>query len=420
MVDKLLNLLFFYPLTLVSRTSTHSFWNVYCFISCTIHQYQGTSPCTTMKQFLPAACILFFLPLTGSAQNLVANGSFEDANLCTEFHKYCAPEAWVATSGEANYYYGDKKAYDGFHYIGLTAGSLTQKGARNFIRTRLLCGLRKGHQYHIEFYVCASYKVLDSIGVYFSSQDYLYNQKSFRDIQPVYWYTRGNATADPRVWQKVHFVYTATGEEAFLVIGLYKRTDYTGITKPDSQDEYLLWLDKVSVLPADANEKICADATRQQSELYGDDDRHHLLQKRLSYYIQHPPAPRPKLALTRVPAVQHIDTLIIPDIYFVSASADLSQKSYVLLDSFAIKLTGQMDSIIVNGHTDSIGNLEYNKELSLTRAVSVKQYLMSKLPAIGVSYIARGYAYLQPVATNRTASGRKKNRRVEIYVYRKD
>jgi outer membrane protein OmpA-like peptidoglycan-associated protein len=79
-----------------------------------------------------------------------------------------------------------------------------------------------------------------------------------------------------------------------------------------------------------------------------------------------------------------------------------------------------MDSIIVNGHTDSIGNLDYNKELSLNRAVSVKQYLMSRLPTSGVNFIARGYAYLKPIASNRSASGRKKNRRVEILVYRKE
>jgi outer membrane protein OmpA-like peptidoglycan-associated protein len=79
-----------------------------------------------------------------------------------------------------------------------------------------------------------------------------------------------------------------------------------------------------------------------------------------------------------------------------------------------------MDSVVVNGHTDSIGNLDYNKELSLNRAVSVKQYLMTKMPSLGVNYIARGYAYLKPIASNRTNSGRKKNRRVEIFVYRKE
>jgi outer membrane protein OmpA-like peptidoglycan-associated protein len=79
-----------------------------------------------------------------------------------------------------------------------------------------------------------------------------------------------------------------------------------------------------------------------------------------------------------------------------------------------------MDSVVVKGHTDSIGNLDFNKELSLNRAVSVKQYLMTQLPSLGVPFIARGYAYLQPIASNKTQSGRKKNRRVEIFVYRRE
>ena len=79
-----------------------------------------------------------------------------------------------------------------------------------------------------------------------------------------------------------------------------------------------------------------------------------------------------------------------------------------------------MDSVVVNGHTDSIGNLQYNQELSQNRAVSVKQYLMTKLPSLGVPFIAKGYAYTQPIASNKTSSGRKKNRRVEIFVYRRE
>jgi outer membrane protein OmpA-like peptidoglycan-associated protein len=79
-----------------------------------------------------------------------------------------------------------------------------------------------------------------------------------------------------------------------------------------------------------------------------------------------------------------------------------------------------MDSVVVNGHTDSVGNFDYNKELSQNRAVAVKQYLMSRVPSLGVSFIARGYAYLMPIASNRSSSGRKKNRRVEIFVYRRD
>jgi outer membrane protein OmpA-like peptidoglycan-associated protein len=376
-----------------------------------------------IRQFVPLLSVVLFTGNSAHSQNLIANGSFEDANLCTEFHKYCAPEAWVATSGQANYYFGDASiAYDGYHYVGLTAGSVNKRGVRNFIRTQLLCGLRKGNQYAVEFYVSATNKVLDSIGVYFSPEDFLYERRSFRDIQPAFWYVRGGtAAAQPfNKWQKVRFAYTATGSEAFITIGMFKRSDYTGSIKPDFQDEYFFLLDKISVTPVDANEKICAESEREKWNVYKADERHNLLDKKISNYLKNPPVPRPKLTTTRMPMVQHIDTLIIPDIYFVTASFELSKKSYDLLDSFARKLTGPMDSVVVKGHTDSIGNLDYNKELSQSRAVSVKQYLMTKAASLGVNFIARGYAYLQPIASNRTSSGRKKNRRVEIFVYRRE
>ena len=376
-----------------------------------------------LSQFVPILSVLLLAGMNGRSQNLIANGSFEDANLCTEFHKYCAPEAWIATSHEANYYYSDMKiAYDGYRYVGLTAGSVNKKGVRNFIRTQLLCGLRKGSQYNVDFYVSATNKVLDSIGIYFSPEDFLYEQRNYRDIQPAYWYVRsGAALSQPsNKWQNVHYVYTATGKEAYLTIGLFKRTDYTGSLRPDFQDEYLFLLDKVSLTPVNPNEKICGEAEQERGKIYAEDDRHERLDKTISNHLKNPPVPRPKLGLTRTPYVQHIDTLIIPDIYFVSASYELSKKSFDLLDGFAHKITGVMDSVVVNGHTDSIGNLQYNQELSQNRAVSVKQYLMTKLPSLGVPFMARGYAFLQPIASNKTSSGRKKNRRVEIFVYRKE
>ncbi len=70
-----------------------------------------------------------------------------------------------------------------------------------------------------------------------------------------------------------------------------------------------------------------------------------------------------------------------------------------------------MDSVVVKGHTHSIGNQQYNQELSQNRAVSVKQYLMTKLPSLGVPFMARGYAFSQPIASNKTSSGRKEEQK---------
>ena len=69
----------------------------------------------------------------------------------------------------------------------------------------------------------------------------------------------------------------------------------------------------------------------------------------------------------------------------------------------------------VEGHTDSIGSDEYNQTLSEKRADSVRDYLVSN----GVSnekVIARGLGKTDPVADNKTAAGRKLNRRVEMIV----
>ena len=71
--------------------------------------------------------------------------------------------------------------------------------------------------------------------------------------------------------------------------------------------------------------------------------------------------------------------------------------------------------IEVGGHTDSRGSEAYNRDLSLRRAQSVKDYLVSC--GIRPSLISvRGYGYSQPVATNMTAEGRQLNRRIEIRV----
>ncbi|MEP7236941.1 MAG: OmpA family protein, partial [Ferruginibacter sp.] len=67
----------------------------------------------------------------------------------------------------------------------------------------------------------------------------------------------------------------------------------------------------------------------------------------------------------------------------------------------------------IDGHTDSQGGDDYNQKLSDERAASVKAYLMSKGIAEG-RLSSAGYGESKPVADNKTAAGRAKNRRVEM------
>jgi len=69
----------------------------------------------------------------------------------------------------------------------------------------------------------------------------------------------------------------------------------------------------------------------------------------------------------------------------------------------------------VIGHTDSVGPEEYNMGLSIRRATSVKDYMVSEGIDAGIIDVI-GKGELNPVADNATAAGRAQNRRVDINI----
>lgn len=87
-----------------------------------------------------------------------------------------------------------------------------------------------------------------------------------------------------------------------------------------------------------------------------------------------------------------------------------------VLDDMLGRLKGaDLTMITVSGHTDSIGSEAYNMGLGQRRADTVKDYLVSKgVPASKVT--TKSFGESQPVASNKTAEGRAKNRRAEVDV----
>jgi outer membrane protein OmpA-like peptidoglycan-associated protein len=361
-----------------------------------------------------------------SAQNLIPNGGFEEENICTEYKHNCAPEAWIANSLYANYYFRQVgKAEEGEHFVGLGAGASYGASVHNFIRTRLLCGLQPGHQYQLTFYVRSRQYILDSVGVYFSANDFLFEKRGFKELDPQLWATNAldSLYTNPSLWQKVRFMYTAKGDEGFITIGCFNRKEYKFTGQPDFNKDYYVYLDNVSLVPLDKHEQLCPQADSVKADIYGEDQRHEMLRRQIYVRTKNPPAviALPKTIERVPPPKQQIDTLIIPDIFFATASYQLSPKSYGLLDSFSLKMaTYTIDSVVVEGHTDSVGKLAYNEALSLNRSNSVKEYIAAKLPANKTLFVNRGFAYHKPIASNKTPAGRQQNRRVAIYVYRKE
>jgi outer membrane protein OmpA-like peptidoglycan-associated protein len=104
----------------------------------------------------------------------------------------------------------------------------------------------------------------------------------------------------------------------------------------------------------------------------------------------------------------------IGGVQFATGTADLSNAARESLARFAGIVASYPDiQFSVEGHTDNTGSVTTNEELSVRRALAVRDYLISQ--GIGVARIdARGFAATQPLADNATSEGRARNRRVEI------
>ena len=109
--------------------------------------------------------------------------------------------------------------------------------------------------------------------------------------------------------------------------------------------------------------------------------------------------------------------LVMPgNITFQTDSYNLRGDFYPVLNSVGTVLAKYHDTTLrVSGHTDNTGSKAYNQSLSEKRATSVADYLVTR-NVTRSRQLVQGVGYEQPIADNGTASGRARNRRVELYI----
>jgi outer membrane protein OmpA-like peptidoglycan-associated protein len=111
------------------------------------------------------------------------------------------------------------------------------------------------------------------------------------------------------------------------------------------------------------------------------------------------------------------ERVVLKGITFDFNSAVIRPSSYPVLDDaarvFKAKPTMRVE---IGGHTDSVGSDSYNMKLSNERANAVREYLIRYHDIDPNRLIAVGYGETQPIADNRTRSGRDTNRRIEFKV----
>ena len=342
-------------------------------------------------------------------QNLIANGSFEETNTCSESDAECSPEAWKTTSPLLLVYQGQSNKYAGF-----TVFNPSIQNTRQYLQIKLLCPLVKDKRYKFSFKLLPGKIQVESIGALFSDSIIFFNRDILINIKPTIDFQDQISKITKRKrndWNEFTIEYKAQGFEKYLIIGNFQsdpEQNRTFSEKPKDFTNYLYNIDDIELIPID-NIEICPDYDKVKEILYSLNGRHPLRRDNLFGDDV------PKDA-TVTEEKQIIDTIRLSNILFEFDSFEINAKGIQHLDSLSIVLNKKsIDFIKIHGHTDSIGNHDYNIRLSLNRANSVKDYLSTK-DLFEYIMETQGYGDKFPLDSNSLEDGRQKNRRVELII----
>lgn len=330
------------------------------------------------------------------AQNLVSNPSFEIANRMPEGKANSINRAkdWIAPKYNSDYYYkgtgrhcgtpknilGYQKPHSGNAY----AGICTRTKYLEYLETKLIVPLTKDKEYLIEFYISKAERSLGSVkefGVLFTKKNIWGIATRGIADKPQINFINPKGYKDKKNWTKLSTVYKAEGDETVLILGHFNYEP--------SDDKHRIfshyYIDDVSVTPIEKKEDSVASINTED-----------LIPKQFL----------PKLG----------ETTTLKNIFFKTNKSELLSESFIELDKLVHYLSDmKKTSIIISGHTDSIGNAEQNKKLSEERAKAVANYLTSKgIDEVRIKFI--GYGSTKPITTNDTEEDRQLNRRVEFII----
>lgn len=354
-------------------------------------------------------CLLLFtgllLHLSPRAQNLVINGSFEDANVCTEIHQYCSPSAWFYIKNHPQGYslYSPITPSDGSVMLKLFAVNITS-GKRTYWQTMLQCSLIKGKEYRISVDMTAEQKGpnLNDLGFYFT--DHFLYATTDTLMQPPRYLSMMDAKVKrlSNGWFRLQKKFIADSDYQFMVIGNFSPETNKEIgLKRKTPGNIAYFIDNLSIGTVGKNS--CNDNPKLVDSLYALHDRH-------SHGIE-----------TTVDTIQTemfsrtvtIDTLVLNNILFDFDKYNI--KNPELFDAYTSLFSDtSITKIEITGYADNAGSEDYNLQLSKQRVISVAKLLAAKF------FIAPSIMETVGKGISTKYGDRKLNRRVEIFIYRKN
>ena len=159
----------------------------------------------------------------------------------------------------------------------------------------------------------------------------------------------------------------------------------------------------------------------QKKSINFEDTEHQLLaniQTKVNQYIQNKELEN---QLSTSLSDEGLRIMINDSILFDSGSADVREKDVAIAKEISDLLVMEPPhEVIISGHTDNVpihnAHFESNWELSATRALNFMKIILENEQLDPRLFSAKGYGEFKPIATNDTAEGRQKNRRVEVLI----
>jgi OmpA-OmpF porin, OOP family len=362
--------------------------------------------------------LIFILPhllqaqyTEGGHSNIIPNASFEEFGgypigwyyKGTDFNDVM--RYWTSATNASPDAYGSKVrvpaswAEKGFGrqspHSGQSMAGITVYGCgsgkphcREYIQIQMKEPLVVGQDYIVEFWVghLANSLRTNNLGAYFSDKSMKVMTESTLNVTPQV-FSEPILVAEGEKWTKFIAKFTAQTEAEWMVIGNFFTDTQTAAVSPSVANPLnfgYYYIDDVSVKKTEPLKNIPVK----------EDD------------------------LTRLPIVVG-KVVTLKDIFFESNRSELLPRSYVELDKLVqiLRENPKME-IEVIGHTDNVGDVNYNLTLSRRRSTQVMEYLIRN--GIEANRLqANGFGSGQPIFSNETEESRQMNRRVEFRILKK-
>jgi outer membrane protein OmpA-like peptidoglycan-associated protein len=356
------------------------------------------------------------------------NGGFEDINTCTEYKAECGVEGW--------FYLQEVKAQmmtneTNLDLVGANSYALYYNwaGYTDFvplIGTLLPCRLQKGNEYIFRGLISAKLnpKLILNPGICTGDKFFVPRRPFSKEMKPDSIVILSKIPNTP--FFQFEYRFTAKGDERYLTFGSYVKEDTVGAKKKLIGTQTItMVLDNFKLIPVNPDETLCEAYAYNKESIYEYNSRH----KEMDYslfgkgelaieMLENPQKNLTRFEKKLPPIIT--DTLKLGDVLFDFNKANLKPAATSMLGKFfSNEKKAGLDSIYIEGHTDSIGSEARNMELSRQRSESLKEWLIKNEISSADRIFVRPFGKSRPVASNKTESGRALNRRVELVIFRR-